>query len=327
MRADRLLSILLLLQTHKRMTTADLAARLEASPRTIHRDMEALSTAGVPVTAERGAQGGWSLLEPYQTRLNGLNADEIRALFLTTPAQLLTDLGLRSAYEGALIKLQAALPSAQQHGADDIRQRIHVDMPGWKVWADEQTENTCFPLIQAAVLHDLRLKMTYQKAEGEAVVREVDPLGLVFKGRQWYLIAAVDESIRTYRVSRIQDAHTLDQAAQRPPDFDLAAYWAESQAEFVAGLPRYSAVLRLRADMVEWARSMWRFTKVERVDPPDADGWCVVHVTFETLIEATGSVLLCGPYARALEPDELRDNVRAWVEAIRSASLSENQAD
>src|SRR5690349_16501082 len=127
MRADRLVSILLLLQTHERLSARELAIRLEVSERTILRDMDALSAAGIPVVAERGAHGGWSLLEPYQTNLTGLNDTEIQALFLTTPVKLLSDLGLRQAHDAALIKLQAALPHLQRQDAADIRQRILID--------------------------------------------------------------------------------------------------------------------------------------------------------------------------------------------------------
>src|SRR5262245_38152193 len=126
MRADRLLSILLLLQTRGRMTARDLATRLEVSERTILRDMEALSTAGVPVVAERGIGGGWSLLENYRTNLTGLNLAEIQALFLTQPSHLLSDLGMRQAAEGALVKLLAALPNVTRQDAEFVRQRIHV---------------------------------------------------------------------------------------------------------------------------------------------------------------------------------------------------------
>src|SRR5690349_10318227 len=125
MRADRLLSILLLLQTGGRKSARELAERLEVSERTIHRDMEALSTAGVPVIAERGSQGGWSLLEAYRTNLTGLNQAEIQALFLTQPPRLLTDLGMRQVAEGALVKLLASLPMAQRGDAEFMRARIH----------------------------------------------------------------------------------------------------------------------------------------------------------------------------------------------------------
>src|ERR1041385_573504 len=131
MRADRLLSIVLLLQANRQMTSRDLALRLEVSERTIHRDMEALSGAGIPVTAARGSSGGWSLLGNYRTSLTGLNEAEIQSLFLTKSTKLLADLHLDKAADGALLKLLASLPSTFQQGAERARQRIYIDVSGW----------------------------------------------------------------------------------------------------------------------------------------------------------------------------------------------------
>ena len=321
MRADRLVSILLLLQTHTRLSTRELAERLEVSERTIHRDMDALTTAGIPVTAERGAHGGWSLLAPYQTDLTGLNAAEIQALFLTTPSQLLSDLGLKQAHDAALIKLYAALPSMQRHSAADIRDYILIDVPGWHPSADD---TSCFRVVQEAVLNSRRLRIVYARSDGATVEREVDTLGLVAKGQVWYLVAAVEGEPRTYRVSRVQQAEVLAQSAQRPPEFNLAEFWAKSSKEFVANLPRYPATLRVHPDWIERIYGWWRFGRVEHVEPADATGWHVVKVRFEVLEEAAGNVLSCGPFAEVIEPDELDQQVKAWAQAIaeRYAALT-----
>jgi predicted DNA-binding transcriptional regulator YafY len=312
MRADRLVSILLLLQTHRRLTTRELAARLEVSQRTVHRDMDALSAVGIPVVADRGAHGGWSLLEPYQTNLTGLTDAEIRALFLTTPARLLADLGLRQAHSAALIKLQAALPVAQRD-AINIRERILIDVPGWHPL---KAEDTCFPLAQEAVLSNRRLRMVYERSDGATIEREVDPLGLVVKGQIWYLVAAVKGEIRTYRVSRVQKAQVLDAPVQRPPDFDLTRFWAKSSEEFVANLPRYPALLRIHPEWIGRVPGWWRFGRVEHIDPPDETGWHTVSVNFEVLEEAAGSVLACGPFAEVIAPQELKQRVHEWAQAV-----------
>src|SRR5918999_3855096 len=187
MRADRLFSIVLLLQAHRLLTARALAERLEVSERTIHRDMEALSGAGIPVVAERGAGGGWSLLGEYRTNLTGLNEAEIQSLFVTRPPRLLADLNLEKAAEGASLKLLAALPTVYRRGAEQARQRIHIDVSGW------QRAEEAVPLlhvVQEAVWQERRLRMTYGQEECGAAERVVDPLGLVAKGSVWYLVAA-----------------------------------------------------------------------------------------------------------------------------------------
>ncbi len=234
MRADRLLSILLLLQAHGRLTARDLARRLEVSERTIHRDMDALGVAGVPVYAERGAGGGWSLAEGYRARLPGLSDTEIQALFLAGPARLLADLGLRRASEAALLKLLAALPALARRDVEYARQRIHVDPAGWYESAESVA---ALPALQEAIWQGGQVAITYRRGDGATVERVVAPLGLVAKGRVWYLVAAVEGEPRTYRVSRVQCARPTGEPAARPAGFDLAAYWARSAADFKAGLP------------------------------------------------------------------------------------------
>jgi len=186
MRADRLLSILLLLQVHRRVTARELAKRLEVSERTIHRDMEALSAAGVPVVAERGTGGGWGLLEAYQTNLTGLNEVEIQALFLTRPARLLDDLGLHQASEAALIKLLAALPSLSRRNAEYVRNRIHIDATRW---SNQEEAIPYLPTLQDAIWQERKLHITYRRGDDACVERLVDPLGVVPRGvcGTWWL--------------------------------------------------------------------------------------------------------------------------------------------
>ncbi|MBA3872989.1 MAG: YafY family transcriptional regulator [Anaerolineae bacterium] len=304
MRADRLLSILLLLQTHTRLTGRELAERLEVSERTIHRDMESLSSAGVPVMAERGAGGGWSLSESYSTNLTGLNFTEIQSLFIAAPIHLMADLGLRQASEAALIKLLAALPGERsRHDAAFMRQRIHIDGAGWQ---QEPELLEWLPVVQEALWQEGKLHMTYQRNDGTSAEREVDPLGLVAKGRIWYLVANVDNQTRTYRISRIQKAQISDQSVQRPPDFDLAAFWRESSAQFKANLPRYCATFRVDPAIVSDMRYAGH---IEHVSSADADGWLTVEVRFDVELEARAYALGFGGQLEVLSPVELRDTV------------------
>src|SRR5262250_1776663 len=249
MRADRLLSELLLLQAHGRLTGREIAKRLEVSERTVHRDMEALSAARVPVFALRGSRGGWQLDEDWRTQVPGLEESELRALLMAQP-RIIGDPRLAAAAERALGKLMAALPGSLREQAANIRQRLYVDTAGWRGTTEDVS---MLPIAQEAVARDRKLEMHYRPPGRESGDRIVDPLGLVAKGTAWYLVANTPRGFRTYRVSRIERANLLDQPCERPHDFDLAGYWKSSTAEFRERL-RYNATLRLEprtADMMK----------------------------------------------------------------------------
>jgi len=311
MRADRLLSILLLLQVHRRVTARDLAKRLEVSERTVLRDMDALSGAGVPVVAERGAGGGWSLVEGYQTKLTGLSAAEIQSLFLARPPRLMADLGLQHQADAAMIKLQASLPAASRQHADFARQRILVDSRGWR---DPAESVACLPVLLDALWRERQVRFVYSRVLGEPGERIAHPLGLVAKGSTWYLVARVEDEPRTYRVSRIRDAAILDQPATRPAGFDLAAHWERSATEFRSKLPRYYATFRASPEVMRWVRYRgWRLEE----ETADADGQSVrVRLRFDSEEEALQFALSFGGQIEALDPPELRVKVRAAAEAI-----------
>lgn len=306
MRADRLLSILLLLRTERRITTGELAQRLAVSPRTIHRDMDALSGAGVPVVAERGAGGGWYLLAEYRTNLTGFSVEELQALFVATPARLFADLGLSGAAEGARIKLRAALPQPQRPAAEDVRARIHIDVAGWR-----QNEGAlpAMPTLQAALWGERQVAIRYRRADGSETTRTIDPLGLVAKGSLWYLIAAVAGEIRTYRVSRIAAATTLETPSTRPDGFDLAAYWAASSREFIGALPQYRATVRVTPEVIRSLRFGGRFARIEAESAPDADGWVTLRLCFDGEGAAREVALGFGTRLTVEEPAALREYV------------------
>ncbi len=313
MRADRLLSVLLLLQVHRRLTARELAKRLEVSERTIHRDMEALSTAGFPVFAERGSGGGWMLVEGYKTNLTGLNKDEIQALFLTKPLRLLADLGLDKASDAAMIKLSAALPSAYRDNAEHARQRIHIDITGWNR-SDEAAR--LLPVLQQAVWQERKLRFTYERSFGcDPVERLADPLGLVAKGSVWYLVAVVEGDIRSYRVSRVVSAELTGEPCVRPKGFDLAEYWEQSTVSFKAQLPRYQATVRAHPDVFPRMSFAGRFARIEHADPPDSDGWIRVAMRFDVEEMACEYALSFGSKMEVLEPVTLREKV---IDAAKS---------
>lgn len=228
MRADRLMSALLLLQGRGQMTGRELARKLEVSERTIHRDMEALSAAGVPVFAMRGARGGWQLDEDWRTQVPGLDEAELRALLMAQPRSL-GDKRLAAAADRAIGKLMAALPEPLRERASSISDRLYIDVTGWR----GTTENlSMLAIVQDAVAQDRKLQFWYWRAGRERVERTVDPLGLVAKGSTWYLYAGTDRGNRTYRISRMEDAKLLDAPSVRPPNFNLEAAWKISAEEF-----------------------------------------------------------------------------------------------
>lgn len=314
MRADRLLSIMLLLQVHRRLTARQLANRLEVSERTIHRDMDALSGVGVPVFAERGSGGGWALVEDYRMNMTGLTTNEIQSLFLTKPSRLLADLGLDKASDAALIKLHAALPAVSRDAAEYARQRIYVDVTGW---SRSEEAIPLLPTLQEAVWQDRKLQITYQRGlDCDPVERLIDPLGLVAKRSVWYLVAAVDGEVRSYRVSRVKDAKVTQQPSVRPPDFDLAAHWEQSTAVFKDNLPRYQATLRVKSEILPRLGFAGRFARIERVDPSGDTGWATVSMRFQFEEEAAEYVLSFGARIEVVEPHSLREKVIEMAESV-----------
>jgi predicted DNA-binding transcriptional regulator YafY len=314
MRADRLLSIVLLLQTHGQLTSRSLAERLEVSERTIHRDMEALSVSGIPVFAERGSTGGWSLLGEYRTNLTGLNEAEIQSLFVTQPPKLLADLRLQKASEGALLKLLAALPALYRQGAEQARRRIHIDTAGW---ARQEEAVPLLPVLQDAIWSERRLRFRYQRGPAcDDVEREVDPLGLVAKGSAWYLVAGVGEDVRTYRISRMASAAVLDQRCTVPANFDLAAFWETSTTKFKSAPPNYLAQFRVAPDVFPRLRFAGRFARVGDAVDTDLDGWIIVNVGFDVEEIACEFALGFGAKLEVIEPRSLREKVIAAAKQV-----------
>ncbi|HEY6057481.1 MAG TPA: WYL domain-containing protein, partial [Candidatus Limnocylindrales bacterium] len=241
MRASRLVNVLLLLQTRGRMTADELARELEVSARTVQRDLEALSLAGVPVYVERGRYGGARLVEGYRTRLTGLTPDEAEALFLSGLPGAAAELGLGTVLAAAQLKVLAALPPELRARASRVRERFFLDAPGWFRTPDEQPH---LAVLASAAWDDRRVRIRYRRGE-EVMDRVIEPLGLVLKGGTWYAVASRDGEFRTYRVSRIEEAVPLDEHFDRPVGFDLAAHWESSAAAFEESFSRVPVTLRV----------------------------------------------------------------------------------
>ncbi|HEU5369196.1 MAG TPA: YafY family protein [Ktedonobacterales bacterium] len=310
MRADRLLSMLLLLQANRRITAQKLAEKLEVSERTIYRDLEALSAAGVPVYAERGPGGGCALLGDYRTTLTGLNEADVRTLLLSGVPRPLADLGLDKALEVALLKLVAALPSARRTDAEQARQRLHLDAAAWNTPAIDETPH--LRVLQEAVWQQRKVRLSYRTRSRVVNERLVEPLGLVAKTNVWYLVSRKADEMRVYRVSRMQSVDLTDEAFERPAGFDLAAYWADWCASFRASLSHYPTALRVAPGAIpilsqffgEGAQAL-----LDQGDPPDAEGWVTLHPTFESIEAACSMALGLGEWVEVLEPAELRERV------------------
>lgn len=312
MRASRLISTLLLLQTRGRLTARELADELEVSVRTVYRDVEELSASGIPVYAERGSQGGFQLVEGYRTRLTGLTPDEAEALFLSGYPGPAAQLGLGTVLAAAQLKVLAALPPELRSRASRIRQRFHLDAPGW--FQEPDAVEYLQPIAEA-VWADRRLRMRYRRGddEGVTVERVVEPLGVVLKGGIWYLVARVGASLRTYRISRIVELDLLDEVFPRPDEFDLAGYWEHSVAAYERSLPTFEAVVRIRQD------ALWRLelalgfavarAAVSASGEPDESGWRTLRLKLEDLWRAEPQILMLGPDAIVVEPPELRDRI------------------
>jgi predicted DNA-binding transcriptional regulator YafY len=310
MRADRLLSLLILLQTRGSQTAEQLAGELEVSVRTIYRDLQALSAAGVPVYAERGPGGGCSLLEGYRTNLTGLTPQEARALFMLSIPAPLDQLGVTQELKAALLKLSAALPASGRSEEESSRQRIHLDS-SW--WFQAEEAIPCLSTIQQALWQDRKLRLAYRADFGTQVQQIVAPYGLVAKASIWYLVYAHPAGdVRALQVARVVEAEILDQAFERPADFNLAEFWNSWCAEFEDSRIRYWVKARVAPGLVERLPNYFGdgiHELIAQARPADGDGWITLTLPFESLNAARTRILGFGRAIEVLEPEALRKSV------------------
>lgn len=272
MRASRLVSLLLLLQTRGQLTAAEIAERMEVSIRTVHRDVASLVAAGVPVEAVRGPAGGYRLAGGYRTRLTGLTEHEAEALFAAGMPGPAAELGLGHELAAARLKLLAALPAELQERATRASLLFHLDTRGW-FRAEDRVPH--LPELSAAVWRGCRVRLRYRE-RGKVVRRTVDPLGLVLKGGAWYLVAHRSAGMRVYRVSRVVSVRPLEESCERPDGFELSAFWSEWSQAFEASLPRVEVKVRandeVRTMAFESLREAHRAlmqTRFEVLEPPE----------------------------------------------------------
>lgn len=302
MRADRLLALLLLLQNRGQLTAQTLAAELGVSRRTILRDVEALSLAGVPIYASGGHGGGIALDEQYRTRLTGLHTPEVQALFVSQNQTVLQDVGLSAASQQLLLKLLGSLPAAHRATVDHIRQRLMIDPTWW--WHDADTP-PFWDELQAAVYTDRRIAVTYEHYDGTRVTRTLSPYSLVNKSSHWYLVAEREGELRTYRVVRIHALQLLAETFVRRPDFDLPTYWKSHLASFVDHYSDFQCTVRVHPDQipfVKWlAPGRW-----EQLAEADAAGWIVLQLNFSEMRLAKMLLFGLGDKGELIGPQALR---------------------
>ncbi|MEU9129911.1 YafY family protein [Kitasatospora sp. NPDC048540] len=308
MRASRLLSVLLLLQTRGRMTARQLAEELDVSVRTVYRDMESLSAAGVPLYADPGHDGGYRLIGGYRTRLTGLTHDEAQALFLTGLPGAAADLGLESVLAAAQLKLTAALPAELREQTGVLQQRFHLDTSAWYTEADVTPH---LAAVVDALWQQRRIRIRYHRWKApQEVVRTVEPYGVVLKAGRWYLVAGQPESVRTYRVSQILRAEVLADHFDRPDGFDLATHWKSSLDDFDARRRQGEALVRLSPgilkELPELVEPSVARAALESAGPPDPDGRIHVVIPIESHDHAARTLLRLGAEAEVLQPPELR---------------------
>ena len=307
MKADRLMSVLLLLQARGQVTERELAEQLEVSQRTIHRDLESLSASRIPVSAIRGAQGGWQLERGWRTHVPGLNEAEIHALLMAQPRGLGNNPRLAAAAQSALNKLMAAMPEPMKAQAAHLQQRLHVDPTGWR---DTGEDLSMLAAVQDAVARDRKLTFDYTKMDGEQSSRTVDALGLVSKGLTWYLVARTAKGMRTFRVSRMRRVAVLAVGFERPARFDLAEHWKAATAELDRKRAGFKTVLAVREEMVRRLEAWCRTREAKKEASEKAgSGRVALEVDFDDEGMARFFVLGMGSAARVLEPEGLRD----WV--------------
>jgi predicted DNA-binding transcriptional regulator YafY len=315
MRSGRLLQVLMLLQAHGRMSAQRLAAETEVSVRTIHRDIEELSASGVPVVADRGAAGGFRLLEGWRTRLTGLTPIEAQAVFMAGAPAAADQLGLGDAAASAQLKLLASLPEAWQADAQRVAARFHLDAVGWY---RAPPRSDFLSAVANAVWNDKRLTIDYESWKGVGE-REIEPLGLVLKAGEWYVVAQSSKGVATYKVASIRAIKEVGKPFKRPSRFDLAKHWATSIQRFEAGLYSGSAVVRASPLGLRRLHDL-SDAVAKAVDAatskPDRKGWRRVTIPIESVDWTSLELLKVGAECEVLSPPELRSKLKERAAAL-----------
>jgi predicted DNA-binding transcriptional regulator YafY len=321
MRADRLLSLLMLLQTRGRMTAQTLADELEVSVRTIYRDIEALSSAGVPIYADRGPGGGCALLDHYRTELTGLREDEVRALFMASTPSALADLGFAADVKGALLKLLAALPAERRNADEWVHGRILLDWEAWRHEAPTAAAALHLRTIQQAIWNDRCIVIRYRRQSSfysHDFERLVHPYALVAKTGNWHLVyAAVDTGPRVHKVAELSGVEESDQQFVRRPDFDLEAFWrfwcgrvAEDSGRFAVQVRVTPQLLPDLPHFMDEQANGWELTA------SSGENWLLGTLYFDSFEEARTKLLGLGAGVEIVTPEALRRSLLDYAQQV-----------
>lgn len=317
MRADRLLSMIWLLRTHGGLSTAELAQRLEVSRRTVLRDVEALSAAGVPVYCERGPHGGVRLMPGYRTDVTALSEDESRALFSAISSWGPDSIGLGDAFASGVRKLLAAVPDAHRNQSLEVASRIVIDPQGWLPQPDALQPGEAFAILEACVFARQRLQLTYRSRQAtRAQELIVEPHGLVSAGSDWYLCASTEGTVRFFKAVRIEHAAPLAEPCSGP-DLDVAQAWREHRGRFLDQFTPVSVDAWLLAARWDDAREWSIRTKpMDASGSPPGEGWRPVRLEFMDDLHAVTVLLRLGSDVRIEAPDDIKAKLLDHIDQV-----------
>lgn len=307
MRADRLLSLILLLQVNKSMTAGELAERLEVSKRTIYRDVDVLSSLSIPIYVDRGREGGIRLNGDFQTTLTGLTANDICYFALPVPSRFIDDLGIKPPANSSLMKLLSTAPNEVRSSLEDINNLLYIDIDPWNI-SGYTTNKELLVQLQNVIWNSFVSKIIYEKPNGSKEYK-IKPLALVLKRSVWYLIAMNSDIIKNFRLDRIQSVHWDKVKFNRPKDFNLEAYWQSSVKEFRNTLPRYDVKLSVSLKLYEILKRRKTLRILETEECSDSSH-ILVTATFDVEFQAIQFLFEFGDDIRVVEPNSLIESIK-----------------
>lgn len=305
MKADRLISILMLLQIHKKLTATELSEKLEVSVRTIYRDINSLSSIGVPIFSDRGTNGGIKLLGDYKTSLTGINNDELYALFISPGDKILDDLGINKLKNSTILKFLGNSSSHQMKEVENIKNYIYIDMNTWNENPHSMNKSV-LSTLQNAIWNSKVLKIVYRKInETKEVI--LNPLGLVCKRGNWYLIGINNEIIKTYKVSSIEFSTLMDTSFDRPNDFNLENHWKSSTSHYKSLIPKYSFTFKINGCILNHIKERPFFTITETIIKDDET---YIQIDFESIWQGIEFAFGYGKDIKIIEPVEAINEIK-----------------